>query len=202
MFERFTDAARGAVVSAAAVAADLDSPVIGTEHVLVALAADAGVAGQALRDAGIDPDTLRAELADRRGSDDGVPGVDRAALSALGIDYDEVRRAAEDAFGPGALDAAGRRCRWDRRRGRSGHRPFTANAKRSLERALREALALRDRHIGSEHLLLGLLGPSPAGPPRGGAPAATAAARLLAGRGVDLARLRDAVLTRRHPRAG
>ena len=202
MFERFTEAARGAVLGATAVAAELDSPVIGTEHVLVALAGEPGVAGEALRAAGVDPDGLRADLAARHGSDDELPGVDRAALSALGIDLDAVRRAAEVAFGPGALDVSGRRRRRDRRPGRTGHRPFTANAKRSLERALREALAARDRRIGSEHLLLGLLGPSPAGPSRAGAPAATAAARLLADRGVDLVRLRETLLARRHPQAG
>ena len=32
-------------------------------------------------------------------------------------------------------------------------------AKRALERALREALDLGDRHIGVEHVLLGLLDP-------------------------------------------
>jgi ATP-dependent Clp protease ATP-binding subunit ClpC len=39
----------------------------------------------------------------------------------------------------------------------SGHIPFTPRAKAVLEISLREALGLGDRHIGSEHLLLGLL---------------------------------------------
>ncbi|CAO5258941.1 Clp protease N-terminal domain-containing protein [Frankia sp. AgKG'84/4] len=38
-----------------------------------------------------------------------------------------------------------------------GHIPFTPRAKKVLEKALREALALRTKHVGTEHLLLGLL---------------------------------------------
>ncbi|MCK9893982.1 Clp protease N-terminal domain-containing protein [Frankia sp. AgB32] len=38
-----------------------------------------------------------------------------------------------------------------------GHIPFTPRAKKVLEKALQEALALRTRSIGTEHLLLGLL---------------------------------------------
>jgi ATP-dependent Clp protease ATP-binding subunit ClpC len=38
-----------------------------------------------------------------------------------------------------------------------GHIPFTPRAKKVLEMSLREALALGDGFIGSEHLLLGLL---------------------------------------------
>ena len=41
----------------------------------------------------------------------------------------------------------------------AGHLAFMPRAKRALERAQREALALRDRDIGVEHLLLGLLDP-------------------------------------------
>ena len=38
-----------------------------------------------------------------------------------------------------------------------GHIPFTPPAKKVLELSLREALNLGDDHIGTEHLLLGLL---------------------------------------------
>jgi ATP-dependent Clp protease ATP-binding subunit ClpA len=194
VFERFTTAARETVLGAVVVAGELDSPVIGTEHVLVALTADPGAAGRVLRAAGLTGDGLRAELAGRPYSDDTAPGVDRAALSTLGIDYDEVRRAAEQAFGPGALDRRPHRRRgWRRQRSghRTGHRPFTAEAKRALERSLRESLALRDRHIGAEHLLLGLAcDPS------------SAAGRLLRHHQVDLDALRRSVLADRDRRAG
>ena len=38
-----------------------------------------------------------------------------------------------------------------------GHIPFTPQAKQTLELSLREALQLGDRHIGTEHILLGLI---------------------------------------------
>jgi hypothetical protein len=40
---------------------------------------------------------------------------------------------------------------------RSGHLPFAARAKKILELSLREAFALHDRRIGTEHLLLAVL---------------------------------------------
>jgi ATP-dependent Clp protease ATP-binding subunit ClpC len=39
----------------------------------------------------------------------------------------------------------------------TGHIPFTPRAKKALELSLREALQLGDSHIGTEHLLLGLI---------------------------------------------
>ena len=41
----------------------------------------------------------------------------------------------------------------------TGHLPFMPRAKRALERARREAIALGDQYIGVEHILLGLLDP-------------------------------------------
>ena len=38
-----------------------------------------------------------------------------------------------------------------------GHIPFTPRAKKTLELALREALALKHKYIGTEHILLGLI---------------------------------------------
>jgi len=38
-----------------------------------------------------------------------------------------------------------------------GHIPFTPRAKKTLELALREALALHNNYIGTEHILLGLI---------------------------------------------
>ena len=40
----------------------------------------------------------------------------------------------------------------------SGHIPFTPRAKKTLELALREALQLHHNYIGTEHILLGLMG--------------------------------------------
>ena len=140
MFERFTQEAREVVVLAHEEARELGAEAIGTEHLLLALARDRGAAAGVLDGLGLGHAALRAELA--RDGD----GLDAAALAAIGIDLDEVRRRVEAAFGAGALAR--------RRRGRP---PFAPKAKQALELALREALALGDRGIGSEHVLLGVL---------------------------------------------
>jgi len=120
-----------------------------------------------LSDLGVTVDTGRAALRQLVGTG-GLCESDAEALRTLGIELDEVRRRVEASFGPGALDhpphPRGRRRRpW--RRGRcepaavTGHLSFMPRAKRALDRAQREAVALGDRHIGVEHLLLGLLDP-------------------------------------------
>ena len=156
MFERFTKAARRVVVLAQEDARERRDPAIDTGHVLRALFA-----------APDDPAVLTLEALGGRGADvvadlerreslrpgSAADGPDATALAALGIDLDEVRRRAEEAFGPGALD---------RRRGRSrrrlgGHIPFSTDAKTALALALREAVGLGHDHIGTEHVLLGML---------------------------------------------
>lgn len=67
---------------------------------------------------------------------------------------------------------------------KAGHLPFTQAAKDTLEGALREARALRQRHIGAGHIVLALAGL----PPEDGA------IRLLARAGVSPSDLRGAVL--------
>jgi ATP-dependent Clp protease ATP-binding subunit ClpA len=136
MFERFTKGARAVVVAAHTEARDR----IGPEQLLLGIATTPGRAGEVLARHGATPDALRAAVS--------RPAMDPEALAALGIDLDEIRRRAEASFGPGALE---------RRRRRGGHVPFTPGAKKALELSLREALALGDREIGAEHLLLGLL---------------------------------------------
>jgi ATP-dependent Clp protease ATP-binding subunit ClpA len=140
MFERFTDAAREAVVAAQSEAAALGSGRIGTEHLLLGVAAVPGRAGEVLAAHGATPDKLRSATR---------PQLDRDALATLGIDLDEVRRRVEASFGPGALESGRRR--------KGGYIPFTPEAKKALELALREALSQGDKHIGGDHVLLGLL---------------------------------------------
>lgn len=177
MFERFTKQARDVVVQAQREARELRHGRIGTEHVWLALLAQPDAPGvAALGRMGVAADQCRTVVAALVGDGgDGVRDDDTEALKAVGIDLDEVRRKAEEAFGEGALDAplsmlddggsggdeAGRRRRWFRRprqaeRG-AGHLPFTARAKKALELSLREAIALKDREIGAEHILLGVL---------------------------------------------
>ena len=184
MFERFTRQARDAVLGAVDAARDVRSVQVDTGHLLVALARDTGPAGEALRRAGVTADQLLPELGRPAGD-----GVDPAALRAIGIDYDEVRRAVESEFGAGALDRALGRSRFRSRRRPGGPR-FAPEAKQSLERSLRAAIGLRDRHIGAEHVLLGVLDdPS------------FLAVRLLERREVDVEALRRAVTDGRVRRA-
>ena len=151
MFERFTDEARNAVVAAQREASALDHGWIGTEHLLLALLADAdGRGGRVLRDFGVDVAWARSEVERIVGR--GEPDLDADALATLGIDLDAVRERVERTFGAGALSR--RRCRRGLMTG--GALPFTARAKKALELSLREAVAMGDDHIGSEHVLLGL----------------------------------------------
>src|SRR3954447_23079692 len=80
------------------------------------------------------------------------------ALRDVGLDPDEIREAIrrdfERVLGGVGIDASGfdlsANCRCSKPR-------WGASAKKSLERALVEAKRRGDRHIGCEHILLGLL---------------------------------------------
>jgi ATP-dependent Clp protease ATP-binding subunit ClpA len=145
MFERFTDSAREIVVQAQEEARSLGHDYIGTEHLLLGAAAAPGDAARVLAEHGATPDALRAAVR----AEIGESTLNGEALASIGIDLDEIRRRVEAAFGEGALER--------RRPRRAGHVPFTPRAKKSLELALREAIAGGDKHIGSEHLVLGVL---------------------------------------------
>ena len=163
MFERFTDEARAVVVHAQAEARELRHHYVGTEHLLLGLLRAAGTGSAVLGQLGIGADDVRSDVTDFiDGSATEAEPVhdDATALRAIGIDLDEVRDRIEAAFGPGALDRPVSRSHlWRRRRcddGSSGRVPFTPRAKKVLELSLREAVRLRDPHIGTEHVLLGL----------------------------------------------
>jgi ATP-dependent Clp protease ATP-binding subunit ClpA len=174
MFERFTKDARAAVVEAQTVARQVGTASIDTRHLLVALAESPGAAADALRGVGLDP--ARVAAAARAELSSG--GLDGAALAALGIDLEAVRRRADATFGPGALErAGGRRPR--------GHIPFTPDAKKALELALREAIRLGDRTIDGAHVLLGVL--------RADCPAGRVLEPALHDAGTDVPSLRAAV---------
>ncbi|SCF38073.1 Clp protease N-terminal domain-containing protein [Micromonospora mirobrigensis] len=184
MFERFTDRARTVVRLAVEEArADGAARPVGTEHLLLGILADRdALATRLLADAGADADDLRGRI--RRhtaGGGAGLAEADAAALREIGIDLAAIVARIEESFGPDALrEPPPPRRRWGRRRPARG--PFSGRAKKSLELALREALALRHRHIGTEHLLLGLLR-------EGGG----LGALVLTEAGVDLADLRRRV---------
>ncbi|MBL6274571.1 Clp protease [Micromonospora fiedleri] len=159
MFERFTDRARTLVRQARDEARAEGQRPVGTEHLLLALLADGdSLAVRVLRDAGVTADDLRARI--RRHTETGSTGLaeaDAAALREIGIDLAAIVARIEESFGPDALREAvpPPRRRWGRRHRPGG--PFSHRAKKVLELSLREAIRLRHRHIGTEHILLGLL---------------------------------------------
>ena len=170
MFERFTHAARDAGVGATVQAKDLQQAPVGTEHLLLALLADPeSPVTLALRETKVNERYVRAEIIRRVGTGS-APGAvslldadaeDAAALKAIGIDLDAVRRAIEENFGAGSLRLP--RDTTPQRRGRfsrfyaGGHTPFSRRSKKALELSLREALRLKHNYIAREHLMLGIL---------------------------------------------
>ncbi|MGW5050952.1 Clp protease N-terminal domain-containing protein [Actinokineospora sp. NPDC004072] len=145
MFERFTAAVRELVRDAVEKA----GKEVGPEHLMLALLERQHTTGAAvLEHFGVDRERVAAgQLARlRRG---GLTDADAEALAKLGIDLDSVIAAVEREHGAGALAPNRGRRRF--------HPSFTAEAKRVLERALREAVDCRDGFIGDEHVLLALL---------------------------------------------
>jgi ATP-dependent Clp protease ATP-binding subunit ClpC len=97
-------------------------------------------------------------------------GVGPKALESLGIGLEAVRQRVEEVIGRGEQAP-------------SGHIPFTPQAKRVLNLALQEAQGLGHRYIGTEHILLGLIGEGDG-----------VAAQVLTGLGADLDRARERVV--------
>jgi ATP-dependent Clp protease ATP-binding subunit ClpA len=178
MFERFSSEAREVVVGASSHAFALKHGWIGTEHLLLGLLDDRdGRAARILEPFGVGREWARAEVERIVGR--GEPDLDAEALATLGIDLDAVRERVERTFGTGALSGS-RRCRRGLWRGAA--LPFTPRAKKVLELSLREAIAMGDDFIGSEHVLLGLAREGDG-----------VAARILGARGVDRAAVRAAL---------
>ena len=134
IFNRFARETRGCVEAAVEEARMLGHDSIGDDDLLLGiLRADEGVATEALSSLGV---TLE-------GAQEESEGMLSDALSSVGISLEEVRREAGDAFDVSIPD--------ERRIS------FSPRAKKVLERALREAVRLRDNHLGTEHVLLGIL---------------------------------------------
>ena len=164
MFERFTKAARYAVVMAQEEARMLGAPNIDVEHLLLGLAAgpDDGIR-KVLASGGITAATIRESLSRKRSAEP-LGEEDAAALRSIGIDLDAVRESLDATFGADALDRAAAP---EKPRGRFGfggnggtnfgHIPFTKAAKKVLELSLREAITRSDNRIEAAHVLLGVL---------------------------------------------
>jgi ATP-dependent Clp protease ATP-binding subunit ClpC len=98
-------------------------------------------------------------------------GIAADALDSVGISLDAVRQQIQEITGQGQEAPA------------PSHQQYTLRAKRALDLSLREALQLGHHHIGTEHILLGLLrdGEGPA-------------AQVLIELGADLTLIRQHVL--------
>lgn len=93
-------------------------------------------------------------------------------LSDSGVSVERVRERVAERLGEGSVTA-------------STSPQYTPGAKEALEFALREAVQVGDDHIGTEHLLLGLLRETDGAP-----------AQVLLSLGVDLTRIRSRILER------
>jgi ATP-dependent Clp protease ATP-binding subunit ClpA len=170
MLERLTTQARAVLKAAMREAYVAGTITVGCEHLLIGIAgAGPGPAADALGAAGLDQATLAGFA---RGRTPAEP-LDADALALLGIDLDGVRRAAESAFGPGALDRPGRPAR------RFAKGRMSGDAKKAMELALRDARQRHDRTLSPAHLLIGLIDQGD-----------NAATELLTTAGADLAALR------------
>jgi len=105
-------------------------------------------------------------------------GVAAKALESLGISLEAVRQQVEEIIGRG-------------QQAPPGHIAFTPRAKKVLELALREAQQLGHNYIGTEHILLGLIGEGEG-----------VAAQVLVKLGADLDRVRQQVTQLLHGHQG
>jgi ATP-dependent Clp protease ATP-binding subunit ClpA len=180
MFERFTNEAKHAVVLAQDEAVTLGHDFIGTEHVLIGLARTTdGGAGEVLGTLGVTARGARNETV-RLLTEAGVPATGAApateALAAIGINVEEIRKKAEESFGPGKFHFP--------------RPPFTPKAKKALETTLREAKALGHTHIDTEHLLMGIIEDED-----------SIAVKVLTELGVDQTELRTALIAKVTPQS-
>jgi len=134
IFNRFAREARASVEAAVEEARLMGHDSIGDEDLLFGiLSADEGMAAEALTSLGVTLDAAREE-SERMASD---------ALASVGISLEDIRTQAGDAFEMRIPD--------------SRRLSFSPRAKKVLEQALREGARLRDRYLGTEHILLGIL---------------------------------------------
>lgn len=135
MFIRFTDKSRGCVEAAFEEARLLGHDSLGDEDLLLGiLRADEGIAAEALSSLGVTLEDAREES----------EGMLSEALSSIGISLEEIRREAGEAFEIRIPD--------DRKI------PYSPRAKNALVRARKQVRRLGDDYLGTEHVLLGILG--------------------------------------------
>ena len=135
MFIHFTDKSRKSVQAAFEEARMLGHDSVGNEDLLLGiLCADEGIGAAALSSLGVTLEDAR-EASEEIFSD---------VLSSIGISLEEIRREAGDAFE--IRIPAYRRL------------PFSPWAKKVLVQARKEMRTLGDNYLGTEHVLLGIVG--------------------------------------------
>ncbi len=135
MFTRFTDESRTSVEAAFEEARMLGHDALGDEDLLLGiLRADEGIAAEALSSLGVTLEDARDEC----------EGMLSDALSSIGISLEDIRREAGEAFDMSLSE--------DRKI------PYSPRAKNALVSARKEMRRLGDKHLGTEHVLLGVLG--------------------------------------------
>lgn len=165
MYERFTDRARKVMQLANLEAQQLNYERIDTEHILLGLLKEgSGVAAHVLRGFDLDPAALYPSIA-----------AHVEPRPAPVVSSPPERPSQPSVWRHAVIAVLGRH--------RSKRLPQTSATKRVIEYAMTEAQSLRHNYIGTEHILLGLS--------QGGD---TLAAQLLAERGLDLEKIRNAVL--------
>lgn len=159
MFERFTVSAREVVVRAREEARTAKAPLIGTEHLLLALLDDRAVtAYPVLTAAGLTAAGVRAQVARLVRPPAGeLTDEDAAALRTIGIDLDAVLAHIGESFGQEAMTPAAEQGgrRWGRRT--SSANRFTPRARKAMGLALREAIRHNAKFIDDGYILLGVL---------------------------------------------
>lgn len=177
VYERFTELARRAVVASRDAADSLGHGHVGTEHLLLGLAQTAGTASEVLRTCGVELGRARDEVEQLYAAyvrEHGAPAARvqsaQDALASIGVDVTDIRRRADEAFGPGAL--------------KYPRAAFSIRAKKAVQAALLRARAQGMETIDTEHLLLGLLDSGGTG------------LRVLTGLAVDPEALRRSILER------
>jgi ATP-dependent Clp protease ATP-binding subunit ClpC len=132
---RFTDRSRESVEAAFEEARMLGHDSLGDEDLLLGiLRADEGIAAEALSSLGVTLEDARDEC----------EGMLSDALSSIGISLEDIRRETGDTFAMSLPD--------DRKI------PYSPRAKNALVRARKEMRRLGDNHLGTEHVLLGVVG--------------------------------------------